>query len=146
MDVSPDHEPTLIEQGMGVHMNCPITAQRGTCDSRPSRWESQTPRSPSSGGTVRGLTEESESPPRSPRMGPGSRARREATPSGYAPNARERRHTRTASPRPAEISLMPAEKNASPKDDAANKTLKDCLTPPRLRGLDPRVRQHVPTE
>jgi hypothetical protein len=25
MDESPDHEPTLIERGMGVHLNYPIT-------------------------------------------------------------------------------------------------------------------------
>jgi hypothetical protein len=146
MDESPDHEPTLIERGMGVHLNYPITARRGTCDSRPARWESQTPRPPSRGGTARGRTEKSESSSRSPRMGPGSGARREATPPGHAPNACERRYTRTASPRPAEISPMPAKKNASPKDDVANKTLKECLTPLRLQGLDPRVRQRVPTE
>jgi hypothetical protein len=27
MDESPDHEPTLIERGMGVHLNHPLTAQ-----------------------------------------------------------------------------------------------------------------------
>jgi hypothetical protein len=39
MDVSPDHEPTLIERGMGVHLNHSITAQRGTHNSRPAQWE-----------------------------------------------------------------------------------------------------------
>jgi hypothetical protein len=43
MDVSPDHEPTLIERGTNVHLNHPITAQRGIHDSRPTRWESWTP-------------------------------------------------------------------------------------------------------
>jgi hypothetical protein len=40
MDVSPDHEPTLIEWGTDVHLNHPLTAQRGIHDSRPARWES----------------------------------------------------------------------------------------------------------
>jgi hypothetical protein len=39
MDESPDHEPTLIEWSMGVHLNHPITAQRETHNSRPARWE-----------------------------------------------------------------------------------------------------------
>jgi hypothetical protein len=43
MDVSPDHEPTLIKRGTDVHLNHPVTAQRGTHDSRPARWESWTP-------------------------------------------------------------------------------------------------------
>jgi hypothetical protein len=43
MDESPDHEPTLIEWGMGVHLNHPITARRGTRNSRPARWELWTP-------------------------------------------------------------------------------------------------------
>jgi hypothetical protein len=146
MDESPDHEPTLIERGMGVHLNHPITARRGTCNLRPARWELQTPRPPSRGGTARGRTEKSESPSQSPRMGPSSGARREATPPGYAPNACECRHMLTAPPRPAETSTRPTEINASQKDDAANKTLEECHTPPRLRGLDPRVRQRVPTE
>jgi hypothetical protein len=42
MDESPDHEPTLTEWGMGVHLNHPITAQRGIRNSRPDRWELQT--------------------------------------------------------------------------------------------------------
>jgi hypothetical protein len=29
MDEYPDHEPTLIERGMGIHLNHPITAERG---------------------------------------------------------------------------------------------------------------------
>jgi hypothetical protein len=46
MDVSPDHDSTLIERGTGVHLNHPITARRGTRDSRPARWESWTPHPP----------------------------------------------------------------------------------------------------
>jgi hypothetical protein len=29
MDESPDHEPTLVERGIGVHFNHPLAAQRG---------------------------------------------------------------------------------------------------------------------
>jgi hypothetical protein len=43
MDMSPDHEPTLIERGTDVHLNHPLTAQQGIRDSRPARWESWTP-------------------------------------------------------------------------------------------------------
>jgi hypothetical protein len=43
MDMSLDHEPTLIEQGTDVHLNYPLTAQRGIHDSRFARWESWTP-------------------------------------------------------------------------------------------------------
>jgi hypothetical protein len=46
MDASPEHKPTLIELGTGVHLNHPITARRGTHDSRPTRWESWTPHPP----------------------------------------------------------------------------------------------------
>jgi hypothetical protein len=35
---SPDHEPTLIEWGMGVHLNYPIIARRGIRNPRPDRW------------------------------------------------------------------------------------------------------------
>jgi hypothetical protein len=43
MDASPDHELTPIERGMGVHLNHPLTAQRGIHDLRPTRWEMWTP-------------------------------------------------------------------------------------------------------
>jgi hypothetical protein len=43
MDMSPDHKPTLIERSMNVNLNHPLTAQRGSHDSRPARWESWTP-------------------------------------------------------------------------------------------------------
>jgi hypothetical protein len=53
MDESPDHEPTLIEQGMGVHLNHPITARRGIRNPRPDRWGLQKPHPSSRGGTAR---------------------------------------------------------------------------------------------
>jgi hypothetical protein len=43
MDVSPDHEPTLIERGTDVHLNHSLAAQRGIHDSQPARWESWRP-------------------------------------------------------------------------------------------------------
>jgi hypothetical protein len=42
MDMSPDHEPTLIKRGTDVHLNHPLAAQRGIHDSQPARWESWT--------------------------------------------------------------------------------------------------------
>jgi hypothetical protein len=43
MDVSPDHEPILIEWGIDIHLNHPLTTQRGIRDSQHARWESWTP-------------------------------------------------------------------------------------------------------
>jgi hypothetical protein len=60
MDESPDHEPILIEQGMGVHLNHPITAQRGIRNSRPARWELRKPHPPSRGETTRGRAKQVE--------------------------------------------------------------------------------------
>jgi hypothetical protein len=53
MDESPDHEPTLIERGMGVHLNHPPTARRGIRNSRPDRWGLWRPQPPSRGRTAR---------------------------------------------------------------------------------------------
>jgi hypothetical protein len=53
MDESPDHEPTLIERGMGVHLNHPIVAQRGIRNLRPDRWGLWKPHPLSRGGTAR---------------------------------------------------------------------------------------------
>jgi hypothetical protein len=46
-------QPTLIERGMGVHLNHPLVARRGIRNSRPARWELQKPHPPSRGGTAR---------------------------------------------------------------------------------------------
>jgi hypothetical protein len=137
MDESPDHEPTLIERGMGIHLNNLIAARRGTRNSRPARWELRTPNPPSRGGTTKGRTNKSESPPRSPRTGPGVGARRTATPPGYAPNARERQHMRMAPPSPAETPPRPAEINTSHNDDAAEKTLKEYTHSSKASGARP---------
>jgi hypothetical protein len=53
MDKSPDHKPTVIEQGMGVHLNHPIPARRGIHNPRPDRWGLWKPPPPSRGGTAR---------------------------------------------------------------------------------------------
>jgi hypothetical protein len=80
MDESPDHEPTLIEQGMGVHLNHPIIAQRGIRNPRPDRWGLRKPHLRPAEGRRGSVQNKSESSPRSPRTGPGSGARRTATP------------------------------------------------------------------
>jgi hypothetical protein len=56
MEESPDHEPTLIEGGMGVHLNYPIIARRGIRNPRPDRWGLWKPHHPSRGGTARART------------------------------------------------------------------------------------------
>jgi hypothetical protein len=53
MDESPDHEPTLIKRGMGIHLNHPVTSRQGIRNSRPDRWELRRPHPPSRGGTTR---------------------------------------------------------------------------------------------
>jgi hypothetical protein len=102
MDVSPDHEPTLIERGTNIHLNRPLTARRGIHDSRPARWESWTPH-PSAlrkgGEGAYGQAGELDLIALSgPRLG----AQRTATPPGYAPNVGKCRYVRMAPPRPAE--------------------------------------------
>jgi hypothetical protein len=52
MDESSDHEPTLIEWGMCVHLNHPLTARRGIRNPRPNRWGLWRPHPPSRGGTA----------------------------------------------------------------------------------------------
>jgi hypothetical protein len=88
-------------------------------------------------GTARGRTNKSESPPRSPRTGPFSRARHTATPPEYAPNARECRYVRMAPPRLAETPTMPAETNTSHNDDTAEKTLKKYTHSSKASGARP---------
>jgi hypothetical protein len=80
MDESPDHETTLIEWGMGVHLNHPITSRRGIRNPRPGRWGLRKPHPPSCGGTARARSTQVGELARSPRTGPGSGARRTATP------------------------------------------------------------------
>jgi hypothetical protein len=46
-------QPTLIERGMGVHLNHPLTARRGIRNPRPDRWGLWKPHPPSRGGTAR---------------------------------------------------------------------------------------------
>jgi hypothetical protein len=53
MDESLDHEPTLIERGMGVHSNHLLTARRGIRNPRPDRWGLWRPHPPARGGTAR---------------------------------------------------------------------------------------------
>jgi hypothetical protein len=53
MDESPDHEPTLIERGMGVLLNHPLAARQGIRNPRPDRWGLWKPHTPSRGGTAR---------------------------------------------------------------------------------------------
>jgi hypothetical protein len=116
MDVSPDHETTLIERDTDVHLNHPLIAQGGIRNSRPARWESWTPH-PSvlrkdNEGAYKRVRELSPIASSGPRLG----ARRTATHPGLAPNAGECQYVRMAPPRPAETLLMPAETNTSYTD------------------------------
>jgi hypothetical protein len=91
----------------------------------------------SRGGTARGRADKSESTPRSPQTGPGSGARRTATPPGCAPNVCECRYVRMAPPRPAETPPMPAESNTSHNDNTAEKTLKEYSHSSKASGARP---------
>jgi hypothetical protein len=137
MDVSPDHEPTLIERGTDVHLNHPITAQRGTRDLRPARWESWTPHPLSCRRAARGRMSETESTPRSPRMCPGSGARRTATPPECAQNVDKCRYVRMAPPRLAETLPMWAQTNTSHNDGRCGKSLKEYTHSSKASGARP---------
>jgi hypothetical protein len=108
MDESPDHEPTLTERGMGVHLNHPITTQWGIHNSRPARWGLRKSHPPPRGETARERIKQVEElapiASNGPRLG--------SLTHGYttwgAPNTDDARHVRVAPPRPAEISPMPA--------------------------------------
>jgi hypothetical protein len=53
MGESPDHDPTLLEQGMGVHLNHSIAARRGIRNPQPDRSGLWKPHPPPHEGTVR---------------------------------------------------------------------------------------------
>jgi hypothetical protein len=53
MDESSDHEPTLIERGMGVHLNHPIAARRGISNPRLDQWGLWKPHPPPREWTAR---------------------------------------------------------------------------------------------
>jgi hypothetical protein len=128
MDESPDHDPTLIEWGMGVHLNHPITARRGIRNSRPDRWELRRPHPPSRGGMTRERSKQvAELAPiasNRPRIGGSAH--------GYtswdAPNADDSEYVRAAPPRPAGILLMPAEINTPHAGKSCVKTLAGAPT------------------
>jgi hypothetical protein len=60
MDESLDHEHTLVERGMGVHLNHPLTARRRIRNPRPDRWWLWRPHPPSRGGTARARLKQDE--------------------------------------------------------------------------------------
>jgi hypothetical protein len=70
-------------------------------------------------------------------VGPGSGARRTATPPGYAPNADGCRHVRIAPSRPAETLPMPAETNTSHTDKRCRKTLQEHPRSCKVSGAKP---------
>jgi hypothetical protein len=140
MDVSPDHEPTLIEWATNVHLNHPLTAQRGIRDSRPTRWESWTPH-PSvlrkdDEGAYKQVEELAPIASSGPRLGGSTHGYT----SWICTEADEFRCVRMAPPRPAETLLMPAETDASHTDKRCEKPCRSTHAPARLRGLHPRVR------
>jgi hypothetical protein len=125
MDVSPDHEPTLIERGMNIHLNHPLTARRGIRDSRPARWESRKPH-PSTlrkggEGACKRVRELAPIALSGPRLGGSTH--------GYtswrALNADGYRYVRMAPPRPAETLPIPAKTNTSHADKRCEKTLQE---------------------
>jgi hypothetical protein len=86
---------------------------------------------------VKGRTNKSESSPRSPRGGPGSGARRTATPPEYAPDADECRHVRMTLSRPAETLQMPAKTNTLHTDKRCKKTLQEHPRSCKASGATP---------
>jgi hypothetical protein len=128
MDESTDHEPTLIEWGMGVHLNHPITAQRGICNSQPARWGLQKPHPPSHGETARERTKQVEELTPIASTGPRLKGSTHGYTSWGAPNADNAQHVRVAPLRPAEISQMPAETNTPHTGRSCEKNLAGAPT------------------
>jgi hypothetical protein len=79
-------------------------------------------------GAAKGRINKLESSPRSPRAGPGSGARRTATPPGHAPNADECQYVHMAPPRLAETLPRLAETNTSHADKMMRKNLVGAFT------------------
>jgi hypothetical protein len=137
MDESPDHEPTFIERGMGVHLNYPITAQRGIRNPRPDRWVLRKPHPPSRGGTAR------------EHLNTCRRARHDRLEQAQArgldarlhllgSTKRRRRQTCAyGAPRPAETLPMPVEINAPHAGGSREKTLQEHSRSCRASGARP---------
>jgi hypothetical protein len=125
MDESPDHKPTLIEWGMGVHLNHPITTQRGIRNSRPARWELRKPHPPSRGETARERTKQVEELAPIASNGPRLGGSTHGYTSWGAPNADNAKYVRVAPPRQAEISSMSAETNTTHTGRPCEKTLQE---------------------
>jgi hypothetical protein len=89
MDESPDHEPTLIERGMCVHLNHSLIAQRGIRNPRPHRWGLWRPHPPSRGGTARALLKQDEELAPIASNGPRLRGSTHGYTSWDAPNAKD---------------------------------------------------------
>jgi hypothetical protein len=138
MDESPDHEPTLIEWGMGVHLNHPITAKRGICNSRPARWELRKPHPPSRGETTRERTKQVEEIIPIASNGPRLGGSMHGYTSRGAPNADDAKYVHAAPPRPAGILLMPAETNTPHTSRTREKNLAGAPTLVQNFGARPR--------
>jgi hypothetical protein len=147
MDESLDHEPTLIERGMGVHLNHPITARRGIRNSRPDRWELRQPHPPSRGGTARERSKQVEELAPIALNGPRLGGSTHGNTSYGAPNAGNACYVHVAPPRPAGTLPMPVETNTPHTGGSREKNpCRSTHAAARLRGLDPRVRWSGPTD
>jgi hypothetical protein len=124
MDVSPDHEPTLIERGTDVHLNHLITAQRGTHDSRPARWESWTPHPPVPRKDDEGAYEQDGEHAPIASNGPSLGGSTHGCTSWICTEHRQV-SIRAHGTAEAETSLMSAEPNTSHNDGRCGKTLKE---------------------
>jgi hypothetical protein len=125
MDESSNHEPTLIEWGMGVHLNHPITAQRGIRNLRPARWGLQKPHPPYHGEMARESTKQVEELAPIASNGPKLGGSTHGYTSWDAPNADNAKYANVALPRPAEISPMTAETNTPHTSRSCEKTLQE---------------------
>jgi hypothetical protein len=110
---------------MGVHLNHPITAQRGIRNSRPARWELRKPHPPSRRETTRERTKQVEELVLITSNGPRLGGSTHSYTSWGAPNADDAKYVRMAPPRPAGISLMPAETNTPHTGRSCENTLQE---------------------
>jgi hypothetical protein len=113
MDVSQDHELTLIERGTDVQLNYPLTVQQGIHDSRPARWESWTPHPSDLQKDGEGAHKQAREPVPIALSGPRVRGSTHGYTSWTCTEHRRMSYARTAPPRPAETLSKPAETNTS---------------------------------
>jgi hypothetical protein len=141
MDVSLDHELTLIERSTDIHLNHPITAKWGTRNSRPARWELRMPHPSVPRKDGEGACEQVGENPSIASIGP----RLGGSTHDYTSwicTERRRAPNMCAWHHRGQLKYCRCRLKLTPRTlaDSAKKPCRSTHAPARLRGLHPRVR------